>query len=150
MAAGITSASEAKQPLSERATNLPSPFKSPSKIALPPSPITSPVKSEKQVMEASVGQQEASVNSTQRLRDYVQPDLAPPKPALVRKVSEAHSSGQTYISPSDDILSPTSKKLTEVKGRRFASSKKNVLYNASKLFAKANSKANDDTGEGGS
>lgn len=38
---------------------------------------------------------------------------------LVRKISEAHDSGQTYVSPSDDILSPTTKKLSEVKGRRF-------------------------------
>lgn len=41
------------------------------------------------------------------------------KPDLVRKIAEAHSTGSTYVSPSDDIFSPTTKKLNEVKTKRF-------------------------------
>lgn len=42
----------------------------------------------------------------------------------------------TYISPSDAMLSPTSKKLSEIKGRRFGNAKPTSL-NAKNLFARA-------------
>jgi hypothetical protein len=35
---------------------------------------------------------------------------------------------QTYISPSDQIMSPTTKKLNEIKGRRFVSAKPQSLF----------------------
>jgi hypothetical protein len=35
---------------------------------------------------------------------------------------------QSYISPSDTIMSPTTKKLSEIKGRRFASGKPQSLF----------------------
>lgn len=35
---------------------------------------------------------------------------------------------QTYISPSDNIMSPTTKKLSAIKGRRFASAKPQSLF----------------------
>lgn len=41
------------------------------------------------------------------------------KPELVKKIAEAHLTGQTYVSPSDDIFSPTTKKLKDVKAKRF-------------------------------
>jgi hypothetical protein len=46
----------------------------------------------------------------------------------------------TYISPSDAMLSPTSKKLSEIKGRRFAAvggAKGGMELNAKNLFARA-------------
>jgi len=58
--------------------------------------------------------------SSQIVQEHSLPHVAPLKPALVHKMSDAHSPGQTYVSPSDNILSPATKKLTEVKGRRFA------------------------------
>src|SRR3954463_3925265 len=35
---------------------------------------------------------------------------------------------QSYISPSDTIMSPTTKKLSEIKGRRFGSGKPQSLF----------------------
>ncbi|OQV02070.1 hypothetical protein CLAIMM_07321 [Cladophialophora immunda] len=46
---------------------------------------------------------------------------------------------QTYISPSDAIRSPTTKKLSEIKGRRFMSAKPQTLF--AKTLAKENLKA---------
>lgn len=37
----------------------------------------------------------------------------------VQKYSVGHAHNQTYISPSDAIASPTTKKLSEIKGKRF-------------------------------
>ncbi len=44
------------------------------------------------------------------------------------KDSEANAQKQTYVSPSDNILSPTTKKLNELKGKRFASGKPQSLF----------------------
>jgi hypothetical protein len=44
------------------------------------------------------------------------------------KASEVNAQKQTYVSPSDNILSPTSKKLNEIKGKRFASGKPQSLF----------------------
>lgn len=44
------------------------------------------------------------------------------------KASEVNAQKQTYVSPSDNILSPTSKKLSEIKGKRFASGKPQSLF----------------------
>lgn len=41
-----------------------------------------------------------------------------------------------YISPSDNMMSPTSKKLSEIKGRRFAGGSKSKQLNGRELFAK--------------
>ena len=41
----------------------------------------------------------------------------------------------SYISPSDNMMSPTSKKLSEIKGRRIAGGKSKQL-NGRELFAK--------------
>ncbi|KIW97122.1 uncharacterized protein Z519_02514 [Cladophialophora bantiana CBS 173.52] len=46
---------------------------------------------------------------------------------------------QTYISPSDAIRSPTTKKLSEIKGRRFMNAKPQTLF--AKTLAKENLKA---------
>jgi hypothetical protein len=35
---------------------------------------------------------------------------------------------QAYISPSDNIMSPTTKKLSQIKGRRFGSAKPQSLF----------------------
>ena len=35
---------------------------------------------------------------------------------------------QSYISPSDNIMSPTTKKLSEIKGRRFGAAKPQSLF----------------------
>jgi len=93
-----------KQPLGERSSNLPSPTKSPSKVPLPPSP--------KSANQTSFAEETGSMDQIFKASTLSQ------KPALVRQLSEAHDNGQTYVSPSDDILSPTTKKLSEVKGRR--------------------------------
>ena len=42
------------------------------------------------------------------------------------KASEQQTA--TYVSPSDNILSPTSKKLSEIKGKRFAAGKPQSLF----------------------
>ncbi|OAL35606.1 hypothetical protein AYO20_05225 [Fonsecaea nubica] len=46
---------------------------------------------------------------------------------------------QTYISPSDAIRSPTTKKLSEIKGRRFMNAKPQTLF--ARTLAKENQKA---------
>lgn len=102
-----------KQPLGERSSNLPSPMKSPSKVPLPPSP-TQTIKPKKQVSE-TLKFAETNGPMVQLFNEPTEDE----KPTFVRKITEAHDAGQTYVSPSDDILSPTTKKLSEVKGRRF-------------------------------
>lgn len=96
----------AKQPLTERSTNIPSPLKSPSKIPLPPSP-------EKSRVKPTVFAEE-----TGPMDDIFKASTLSQKPDLVKQIAAAHSIGQTYNSPSDEISSPTTKKLSEVKGRR--------------------------------
>ncbi|KAJ9647446.1 uncharacterized protein PV06_00159 [Exophiala oligosperma] len=39
-----------------------------------------------------------------------------------------HGQNQTYISPSDAIASPTTKKLSAIKGKRFANAKPQMLF----------------------
>lgn len=102
-----------KQALGERCSNLPSPTKSPSKIPLPPSPVRKENQSSHYTEPLSFAEQEGAMSQVFKASNLSQ------KPTLIRKLSEAHSSGQTYTSPSDDILSPTTKKLSEVKAKRF-------------------------------
>ena len=103
-----------KQPLGERGLNIMSPCKSPSKVPLPPSPTMSPRHTTKESRSpVSFAEEIGPMDEMFRASTLSQ------KPALVRKISEAHNNGQAYVSPSDDILSPTTKKLTEVKARRF-------------------------------
>lgn len=102
------------QPLGERSSNLPSPVKSPSKIPLPPSPVAQ----KKQIAQTEAHPAMFAEQDGAMEQMFKAPTLLE-KPDLVRKIAEAHDAGQTYVSPSDDILSPTTKKLSEVKGRRF-------------------------------
>ncbi|ERF69332.1 hypothetical protein EPUS_04037 [Endocarpon pusillum Z07020] len=44
------------------------------------------------------------------------------------KQCQAQAQPQSYISPSDTIMSPTTKKLSEMKGKRFASGKPQSLF----------------------
>lgn len=94
----------ARSALAERTSNIRSPLKSPSKIPLPPSP--SPKKKQPQTSKTA----QNAPGSCEDVPILLQ------RPDLVCKTSEAQ--GQTYVSPSDNILSPTTKKLSEVKGRR--------------------------------
>ncbi|KAK5092575.1 hypothetical protein LTR70_002036 [Exophiala xenobiotica] len=133
----MTASTNTKQPLGEPSSNLPSPTKSPSKVPLPPSPKSS--------NQASFAEETGSMDQMFKASTLSQ------KPALVRQLSEAHDNGQTYVSPSDDILSPTTKKLSEVKGRRIGNFKKSsLLYNSQNLFKKSTLQADGDTGESGS
>lgn len=59
-------------------------------------------------------------------------------------ISEAQTT--TYISPSDAVLSPATKKLSEIKGRRFASAKTASL-NSKALFVKMAGKENTAGGQ---
>jgi len=56
-----------------------------------------------------------------------------------------NSTNQTYISPSDAIRSPTTKKLSEIKGKRFASAKPKTLFaqTVERQNLKAQSQAQD-------
>jgi hypothetical protein len=51
----------------------------------------------------------------------------------------------TYISPSDSMMSPTSKKLSEIKGRRLAGAKSKQL-NGRELFAKVRAQNEKNSG----
>ena len=42
--------------------------------------------------------------------------------------STKEQKSQSYVSPSDTIMSPTTKKLSEMKGKRFASAKPQSLF----------------------
>jgi len=105
----MTSSTTAKQPLGERSSNIPSPTKSPSKVPLPPSPRRVANKDAKQTTFA---EETGAMDQMFRASTLLQ------QPELARKISEAHNNGQTYVSPSDAILSPTTKKLSDVKSRR--------------------------------
>lgn len=109
----MASSRSATQPLGERSSNLPSPTKSPSKVPLPPSPSPSSNKAAKSDTNRPTFAEETGL-----MDEMFKASTLSQKPALVRKISEAHYNGQTYVSPSDVILSPTTKKLSEVKGRR--------------------------------
>ena len=98
-----------KQPLGERSANLPSPMKSPSKIPLPPSPEKQSLNTTNQPYTDREGVMSEAFEQSSKLQN----------PEPVRNISQAHDAGQTYVSPSDQILSPTTKKLSDVKGRRF-------------------------------
>ena len=58
---------------------------------------------------------------------------------------------QSYISPSDTIMSPTTKKLSEIKGRRFGSGKPQSLFAKTvekrALFSNRNGRG-EETGAG--
>lgn len=47
----------------------------------------------------------------------------------------------TYVSPSDNILSPTSKKLSEIKGKRFAAGRPQSLF--AKTVSRQNMKSEE-------
>lgn len=157
----MASSTNAKQPLEERSSNMPSLNKSPSKIPLPPSPKGLFREDTKQIIFAE---------ETGPMGQMFTPATLSHKPTLARKISEAHSNGQTYISPSDHILSPTTKKLSEVKSRRFGYvatrtvllqlsrintdvssnfKKSSSLYNSQNIFMKSTSEAEGDTREDG-
>jgi hypothetical protein len=51
----------------------------------------------------------------------------------------------TYISPSDAMLSPTTKKLSEIKGRRFAGAKTSQVGSRA-LFQRAVMKGQENRG----
>ncbi|KAK5941869.1 hypothetical protein PMZ80_005820 [Knufia obscura] len=163
----MSSSAVPKMPLGERSSNIPSPTKSPSKVPLPPSPTKSP----KDAPKAGTNQT-TFADETGPMDEMFKASTLSQKPALVRKISEAHNNGQTYVSPSDDILSPTTKKLSEVKNRRmgyvrlFADArvapatermltccsnfkKSSSLYDSQKLFKKSTLKADGDTKEYG-
>ncbi|KIX10014.1 uncharacterized protein Z518_01095 [Rhinocladiella mackenziei CBS 650.93] len=53
-------------------------------------------------------------------------------------VNPSQNQNRTYISPSDAITSPTTKKLSEIKGRRFMNTKPQTLF--AKTLAKEISK----------
>jgi hypothetical protein len=63
-----------------------------------------------------------------------------------------HQQGkQTYISPSDQIMSPTTKKLSELKGRRFVSAKPQSLFTKTlgKQALRSEEKLSGNDGGGG-
>jgi len=45
-----------------------------------------------------------------------------------QEYSVGHGQNQTYISPSDAIASPTTKKLSQIKGKRFMNAKPQTLF----------------------
>ncbi|KAL6240439.1 hypothetical protein RBB50_012640 [Rhinocladiella similis] len=45
-----------------------------------------------------------------------------------QQYTAGHGQNQTYISPSDAIASPTTKKLSAIKGKRFANAKPQTLF----------------------
>lgn len=61
------------------------------------------------------------------------------------KASETNAQKQTYMSPSDNILSPTSKKLNDIKGKRFASGKPQSLF--AKTVSRQGTKLEEKLGE---
>jgi hypothetical protein len=63
------------------------------------------------------------------------------------KASEVNAQKQTYVSPSDNILSPTSKKLNEIKGKRYASGKPQSLFakTISRQGMKSEERLNENT-----
>ncbi|EXJ72180.1 uncharacterized protein A1O5_04684 [Cladophialophora psammophila CBS 110553] len=72
--------------------------------------------------------------------DRVRPRLEqPPQHGGCMQNQYQHKGNQTYISPSDAIRSPTTKKLSEIKGRRFMNAKPQTLF--AKTLAKENLKA---------
>ena len=115
----MTSPTRSTQPLGERCSNIPSPTKSPTKIPLPASPThTSKVNMYDPFTETSTSHT-TFTEETGPMDAIFRASVMPKKPQLVRKVSEAHTTGQTYVSPSDDIMSPATKKLSELKEKRF-------------------------------
>ena len=60
---------------------------------------------------------------------------------------------QSYISPSDTIMSPTTKKLSEIKGRRFGSGKPQSLFAKTverrALFSNSNARGEETDANGG-
>lgn len=113
----MSSPSKAKQPLMERSHNIPSPIKSPSKIPLPESPKLSPIMAKKRTPAHARSSSQEMMEPV--IENPMSKNIIDQKPDLVRKIAEAHMTGQTYVSPSDDIFSPTTKKLNNVKAKRF-------------------------------
>lgn len=57
------------------------------------------------------------------------PKFEPPQlHTSMQNTQSQNGASQTYISPSDAIRSPTTKKLSEIKGKRFASAKPKTLF----------------------
>jgi hypothetical protein len=53
------------------------------------------------------------------------------RPEVLKDENASQQEGggkQAYISPSDNIMSPTTKKLSQIKGRRFGSAKPQSLF----------------------
>ncbi|KIW71191.1 hypothetical protein PV04_03387 [Phialophora macrospora] len=61
------------------------------------------------------------------------PRFEPPQLRTTTQVHDQNGASQTYISPSDAIRSPTTKKLSEIKGKRFMNAKPKTLF-AQTLF----------------
>jgi hypothetical protein len=70
---------------------------------------------------------------------------------LLKGENVAQQGKQSYISPSDTIMSPTTKKLSEIKGRRFGSGKPQSLFAKTvekrALFSNRNGRG-EETGAG--
>ncbi|EXJ62769.1 hypothetical protein A1O7_03208 [Cladophialophora yegresii CBS 114405] len=56
------------------------------------------------------------------------PRFEPPQTRTSTQVQDQSGASQTYISPSDAIRSPTTKKLSEIKGKRFKNAKPKTLF----------------------
>lgn len=101
----------------ERSHNIPSPIKSPSKIPLPESPKSSSTMVKKRTPAHARSSSQEMMEPV--IENPMSKNIINQKPDLVKKIAEAHMTGQTYVSPSDDIFSPTTKKLNDVKAKRF-------------------------------
>jgi Spo12 family len=55
-------------------------------------------------------------------------DPKPPSKTMFADLKASDNQQGNYISPSDNILSPTSKKLSAIKGKRFAAGKPQSLF----------------------
>ncbi|OCT55096.1 spo12 family protein [Cladophialophora carrionii] len=56
------------------------------------------------------------------------PRFEPPQIRACTQTADQSGASQTYISPSDAIRSPTTKKLSEIKGKRFKNAKPKTLF----------------------
>ncbi len=97
-------------------------------------------------MSTNSSQKSSTTSSHQPLSELCANTTSPKKsttseetlkqPAEEKMPTTQSEQAATYISPSDAMLSPTSKKLSEIKGRRFGNAKTTSL-NAKNLFARA-------------
>ncbi|KAJ9612260.1 hypothetical protein H2200_003857 [Cladophialophora chaetospira] len=56
------------------------------------------------------------------------PKFEPPQSRTTTQTLDQNGANSTYISPSDAIRSPTTKKLSELKGKRYMSAKPKTLF----------------------